>query len=160
MNRIGDSLFHSGRNEEIIRAFVNFNVEFLLVGGLALAWHIPTRQADDMDLIVNPITENSKRVFSALASLGQVADSELAFNSLGQQLILKGQGFYADILTPGFSSLSYTELSTNALPINLFNISIFIPSKENLLRLLTEANEQEYSEKHAKDIELLKLSNV
>jgi hypothetical protein len=54
MNKVGDTLMHFGANEQIVREFLSVGVEFIVVGGLAVAWYCPDRQADDMDLLVNP----------------------------------------------------------------------------------------------------------
>lgn len=70
MNRFDDNLICTSSNEGIVSSFLQFGVEFLVVGGLAMAWHCSSRQADDMDLMVNPTPENSKRVSDALMSLG------------------------------------------------------------------------------------------
>jgi hypothetical protein len=89
-NRIGDKLVHFGANEELVRALSDAGVKFVVIGGLAVAWHCPERQADDMDLLVDPSAENSARIVAALAKLrlhGFTADS---FARLGLQVPLKG----------------------------------------------------------------------
>ncbi len=45
-------------------------VEFLLVGGLALAVHAEPRATKDMDLWVHPTPENARRLFKALEQFG------------------------------------------------------------------------------------------
>lgn len=37
-NRIGDNLFHFGANEELVRELKSVGVEFVINGGLAVAW--------------------------------------------------------------------------------------------------------------------------
>jgi len=99
MNRIGDNLVHFGANENIIRGLVDLGARFVVIGGLAVAWHCPERQADDMDLLVEPTLENSTRVFRALARLGLTGFSAESFAHLGLQVPLK-QNHYAELLTP------------------------------------------------------------
>jgi hypothetical protein len=56
--------------------------EYLLVGGYALAVHAAPRFTKDLDVWVNPTTENAARVHAALsafgAPLGELAISDLA----------------------------------------------------------------------------------
>jgi hypothetical protein len=37
MNKIGDTLIHTEANKELVRAFVASGVEFVVIGGLAVA---------------------------------------------------------------------------------------------------------------------------
>lgn len=99
MNRIDDNLHHFAANEEVVRAFIQNEVECILIGGLAISWHRRIRQADDMDLLVNPTKENSERVAKAFEGLGLKGANANSFTSPGGQASLK-QRHYADILTP------------------------------------------------------------
>ena len=56
--------------KEIISAFNAARVEYLVVGGYALAAHGLPRATGDIDLWVRPIPENAKRVVRALADFG------------------------------------------------------------------------------------------
>ena len=102
MNKVGDTLICTGVNEEIINAFAAHQVDFIVIGGLAVAWYCSDRQADDMDLLVNPTSENSARIAQALATLPFLNSS--CFNSQsfirpGLQVPLKSH-YYAELLTP------------------------------------------------------------
>ncbi len=55
---------------DLLVAFVDGDVDFVLVGGWALALHGYARGTDDMDLFVRPSPENARRVFAALATFG------------------------------------------------------------------------------------------
>ena len=55
---------------DLLVALVDGGVEFLLVGGWALALHGNGRGTDDMDVLVRPTAENAQAVFRALASFG------------------------------------------------------------------------------------------
>lgn len=70
MNRIGDNLICTGSNQEIVQIFSALDIDFVLIGGLAVAWYCAERQAVDMDLLVNPTNENAARISQALARLG------------------------------------------------------------------------------------------
>jgi hypothetical protein len=62
-----------GLNEDfrdIIAAFADCGVEFMVVGAYALAFHGAPRASGDIDLFVRPSAENAGRVFDALTKFG------------------------------------------------------------------------------------------
>lgn len=157
MNKIGDTLIHVGANEELVRALKACDVEFIVIGGLAVAWYCADRQADDMDLLVNPTPENSARISHTLDGLhmsGYTADS---FTKPGLQVPLK-QLFYAEILTPRSDGQTYSEVDKNAVDAKLFNIPVRLASVASLIRMKEQAvsSTETQKEKHVKDIERLK----
>ena len=156
MNRFGDNLICTNANEEIVKAFARFGADFLVVGGLAMAWHCPSRQANDMDLLVKPTAENSENVTAALSTLGLTGFEAASFAKPGVQAQLK-QRHHADILTPAKDGPSYDAIAADALNGKLFQIPVRIVSRDRLIQLKRDAmakSEQE-AEKHARDIELL-----
>ncbi|MBL1376044.1 hypothetical protein [Zobellella iuensis] len=156
MNRIGDNLICTGANKEIVQAFAASNVEFVVVGGLAVAWYCPSREVDDMDLLVNPSPANSERIYRALSSFNLNGLERNSFSKAGIQLPLK-RHHYADIITPPKDGLTFEEIIRDSIEGNLFNIPVRIPSVAHLIALkkyvITSAEKQ--INKHLKDIELL-----
>ncbi|WP_445366869.1 hypothetical protein ACH5Y9_16470 [Methylomonas sp. BW4-1] len=110
MNKIGETLIHVGANEEFVRIFVANSVEFVVIGGLAVAWYCSDRQADDMDLLVNPTPQNSKRIYDSLIGLNMSGFTPDSFTKLGLQVPLK-KFYYAELLTPQESSETYFEIA-------------------------------------------------
>lgn len=55
---------------DFLVALADAEVDFLLIGGFALAAYGYTRSTDDLDVLVRPSPENARRVFAALASFG------------------------------------------------------------------------------------------
>jgi hypothetical protein len=55
---------------DILSVFIAANVEFLVVGGYAMAAHRLPRATKDLDLWVRPSAENAQRVLSALDEFG------------------------------------------------------------------------------------------
>jgi hypothetical protein len=55
---------------DILSAFIDAKVEFLVVGGYALAAHRVPRATKDLDLWVRPSAENAPRVLRALDQFG------------------------------------------------------------------------------------------
>jgi len=60
---------------ELLVLFNEHNVEYLIVGGYALAFHGTPRFTGDLDILVRPELENAQRILKALAQFG--------FGSLG-----------------------------------------------------------------------------
>lgn len=157
MNRIGDNLTCFGSNESIVRAFNKYSIEFILIGGLAVAWYCNDREADDMDLLVNPTMENSERISKALSDLNLSGFSSDSFAKHGLQVQLK-QMYYADILTPRDDGPSYSTLAEFAVEAKLFNIPVLVASKLSLIQLkeLAVASDSITMSKHLLDIERLR----
>jgi hypothetical protein len=55
---------------ELLSAFNEHRVKYLVVGGYAVALHAQPRATKDLDLFVQPDSDNAKAVFSALAQFG------------------------------------------------------------------------------------------
>jgi hypothetical protein len=71
MSRIGDSLYCTGENQRVVKSFLE------------------ARQADDMDLLVNPTIENSGRIVRALTNIGIRSHGRNSFAKLGVQATVK-----------------------------------------------------------------------
>ena len=56
--------------KDLLIAFADEQVEFVLVGGWALALHGYGRGTDDLDVLVRPAKENAHRVYRALCEFG------------------------------------------------------------------------------------------
>lgn len=59
---------------ELLSAFNAHCVRYLIVGGYALAIHAQPRATKDLDLFVQPESENARAVFAALAQFGAPLD--------------------------------------------------------------------------------------
>ncbi len=56
--------------KELFELFIENNVEFLLVGAVAMSYHGMPRSTGDIDIWVNRSAENAERVLRALKSFG------------------------------------------------------------------------------------------
>jgi hypothetical protein len=157
MNRVGDSLFCTGANEDIVRTLNAQGAEFIVIGGLAVSWYCPERLADDMDLLVNPTLENSKRVAKALSGLRLSGFDEASFARPALQVPLK-QYYYAEILTPRNDGPSYPEIAADPVDAKLFTIPVRLASVRSLICLKEHAltSKQPDRAKHQRDIGLLR----
>ena len=55
---------------DLLKCFGDHGVEFIIVGGYALAFHGAPRFTGDLDLLIRPSAENARRVLSALGEFG------------------------------------------------------------------------------------------
>lgn len=156
-NRIGDSLHHFAPNEDLVRALIDHQVRFVLVGGLAMAWYCPARTADDMDLLVDSAPENSARLAVALRAVNHGTLTEDEFCRPGLQAPLKSY-FYAELLTPQAGAPSFDEVAARASEGKLFGLPIRIASPSDLIAMKQRAIDQHCANarKHLDDIALLK----
>lgn len=157
MNNIENNLHHVGANKSLIEALVKYKAEFILVGGLAVSWYCSTRQANDMDILVNSTHENSEKVANALLSLNLTGYDSSSFSKPGIQAPIK-KHYYADIITVSKKGPTYNELAAESVSGNLFNIPIRIASPVMLIQMKEQAAESAANElkKHQSDIECLK----
>src|SRR5579859_5233640 len=56
--------------KELLRAFNDRGVKYLIVGGYAYGVHAEPRATKDLDIFIRSDTENSQAVFHALAQFG------------------------------------------------------------------------------------------
>jgi hypothetical protein len=57
-------------SKDVLACFNRSGVEYLIVGGYAVAFHGAPRYTGDLDVYVNPIRENARRIMTALRAFG------------------------------------------------------------------------------------------
>ena len=79
---------------ELLRAFADADVRFLVIGAYAVAVHAEPRATGDLDLWLEPSPENAARAYAALrrfgAPLHELTEADLA--SPGVKVIAAGGG--------------------------------------------------------------------
>jgi hypothetical protein len=131
-------------------------VDFVLIGGLAVAWYCESRRADDMDLLVTPTRENSNRIYKALLCLNLSNFESDTFAKAAVRAAIQ-QRYHAELLTPAIGGPGYAEVVQSAEPAKLLGVSIRAPTRAMLVRLKLHsiAAKHEGREKHLADVELL-----
>lgn len=155
-NRIGNNLEHFAANNNLVRALIQNEINFVVVGGLAMAWHCPERLADDLDILIDSTPQNSAKVAVALATLKLGGFSPESFSKHGLQVPLKGE-YYAELLTPRKDGETFAEVEANSVEANLFNMPVRLASIKTLISMKKSAARSagELQTKHLKDIALL-----
>jgi len=87
--------------KELLELFNTHKVEYLIVGGYALAFHGAPRFTGDIDLLVKADSENAKRILSALEDFGfgSLELSEADFTSQNNVIQLGAPPVRVDIMT-------------------------------------------------------------
>jgi hypothetical protein len=95
---------------DLLRAFADADVRFLIVGAYALAHHGRPRATADLDIWVDPTPVNAPRVMRALAAFGAPLDdvSETDFASPGVVFQIGVPPGRIDILTD-LTGLTFAE---------------------------------------------------
>jgi len=120
---------------EFIELCLSRKVEFLLVGGYALAFHGAPRFTEDIDLMVLVSPENADRLHGVLTEFG-FGDAGIIRDDFldADQVIQLGRApNRIDILT-GISGVTWEEAWASRTQVNLDGLEIQVIGKEALIR--------------------------
>ena len=126
----------SEENLELLKTLNRHGVEYLVVGGLAVACYCPQRQVGDLDLIVNRTPQNAKKVRSALIKLGAGNFDHMKLIKPNIQVPFKFFNYDADILTPK-KEFDFVSAFSESKKVKINDIHIHIPSVNNLINLIS-----------------------
>lgn len=122
-----------------IREFIELcllrKVEFLLVGGYALAFHGAPRFTEDIDLMVLVSTGNADKLHAALTDFGfgETGITREDFLESDQVIQLGRAPNRIDILT-GISGITWQEAWASRIQVNLDGLEIQVIGKTELIR--------------------------
>ena len=131
--------------KRILAAFGRHNVEYVLVGGMALAAQGLVRATRDIDVVVSPAVENVERLKAALRELfddpeidGIRAD-ELAGDYPAIQYVPPGCDFWIDILARlgeafRFSNVESEECMIEGVPVSVATPRMLYRMKKDTVR--------------------------
>ena len=120
---------------ELLESFLSNGVEFLVVGGHAVAFHGYPRYTDDLDLFVRPDAANGERIVRALVLFGFGSlDVKASDFTADDRVIQLGRApNRVDLLTRLYG-VEFDEAWRTRLPGKLDGISVWIISNEALIR--------------------------
>lgn len=103
--------------KELLELFNRHKVEYLVVGGYALAFHGAPRVTGDIDLFIHPTNENAERILLALREFGfgSLDLSQEDFTSPGMVVQLGVPPVRIDIVTR-ISGVSWEKADAGKLP--------------------------------------------
>ncbi len=120
---------------DLLALFNAHNVDYIIVGAHALAYHGAPRYTGDMDLLIRPDPENAQRILQALnefgfGSLGLVAED---FATPGQVIQLGVAPVRVDIVT-SITGVTWEDAAAGQVQGKYGNVSVrFIGRKEFIL---------------------------
>jgi len=109
-------------------------VEYLIVGGYALAFHGAPRFTGDIDLYVRPIRENAERILIALDEFGfgSLDLSEEDFTTPGRVIQLGVPPIRIDIITK-ISGVSWEKADTSKVPGQYGETLVYFVGREDFI---------------------------
>jgi hypothetical protein len=138
--------------KELLELFNKHKVEYLIVGGYALAFHGAPRFTGDIDLFVRPVRENAERILAALNEFGfrSLDLSEDDFTTPDRVIQLGVPPIRIDIVT-SISGLSWERAKMNKVPGQYGQTPVFFIGRADFI-----ANKRATGrKKDAADIEAL-----
>lgn len=138
---------------ELSEVCANLNeagVRYVLVGARAMQLWGTTRATRDIDVLIEPTTENARRVLSALSRLGAgLAEEWLAEEVASRPVTVIGDSPRVDIFTVAWS-VSYEDAAAQARLFDLEGVRIPTASLDHLIASKRTGRLQD-----AADIEIL-----
>jgi hypothetical protein len=132
-------------------------VEYVIVGGHAVAFHGYPRFTGDIDFFVRPSSQNAARLLDVLATFGfgDVGLDEATFTQPDKVIQLGRPPNRIDLLT-SISGLDFDEAWAGRIDAELDGIPVRFPSRDSLLRNKRAAGRA----KDLADVEALELTAV
>ena len=136
--------------EGLLRALVSNEVDFLVLGGIAVYIHGYVRLTEDVDVLPDPSTANMRRLAEVLAELGAVAvgtggvrlDLDLSHPeslALGNHFLDTKLGALDLVNGPRPDLKRYRRLLENSIEVELEGVIIRVIGKDDLIDMKREA---------------------
>ncbi len=118
----------------LLELFNKHKVEYLIVGGYALAFHGAPRVTGDIDLFVRPTSQNAERILAALDEFGfgSLRLSKGDFTTPGVVVQLGVPPVRIDIITR-VSGVSWEKADADKVPGRYANTPVFFISREDFI---------------------------
>lgn len=125
---------------DILRVFSHYKVEYLIVGGYAVAFHAEPRFTKDLDILVRASEENARRVFRALRAFGVplVGLSEKDFEREGYFYQMGTPPLRVDILM-SIDGVKFEDAWSRRVESSIGDVPALFISKEDLITAKTAA---------------------
>jgi hypothetical protein len=120
---------------DLLRAFVDHDVRFLIVGAYALGVHGRPRATGDLDVWVEPAPDNAARVLQALQQFGAPLEQVTAddFSRPGIVFQMGLPPLRIDVLTE-LSGLTFDEAWPGRTPANFGPVAVNVIGREAFIK--------------------------
>lgn len=128
----------------LVRALVERDVRFVVIGGIAVAAHAAIRATEDVDIVPDPAPDNIGRLIDALTFLdarlllnpGRGIDQEVQDGlARGRNVTLTTELGDLDVVQSLPGVPSFSQLDADAVEARLFDVAIRVCSKEHLIAM-------------------------
>lgn len=128
---------------ELLGALVERDVDFVLIGGLAVNAHGVIRATADADIVPDPARDNLKRLGSALGALdAHVPGADPALGALDARALSFGGNWKCEtkhgplhIVQAQSGVPAYDELRKRSVKVEVGELSLFVCSYEDLVAM-------------------------
>lgn len=121
--------------KELLKIFAEEKVEYLIIGGYAVAKHAEPRYTKDLDIWINNSRENAEKVFHALeefgAPLANITIDDFTIPSLVYQIGIEPSRI--DILM-GLKELDFNDCWQRRATAKIGEIEIYFISLDDLIK--------------------------
>ena len=120
--------------KELLELLNAHKVEYLIVGGYALAFHGAPRFTGDIDLLVKPESQNAKHILSALQDFGfgSLKLSQVDFTTPNNVIQLGTPPVRVDIMT-SITAIDWEKANQGKVQGNYGDITVCFISKEDFV---------------------------
>jgi hypothetical protein len=121
--------------KEFFRLLNENSVEYVIVGGYAVAFHGFVRATKDIDVLFHNTPSNIKRLMAALTGFG-IQESAMAMNTFSEQgrIIRMGSPPMMIELINAVGGVTFEEIWQNKIPGHYGDAPVFLLSKSDLLK--------------------------
>jgi hypothetical protein len=121
--------------KEFFRLLNENRVEYVIVGGYAVAFHGFVRATKDIDVLFSNTPSNIKRLMAALVGFG-IQESEMVINTFSEQgrIIRMGSPPMMIELINAVGGVTFEEIWQNKAPGHYGDVKVFFISRNDLLK--------------------------
>jgi len=148
----------NGGNVEFVQRLDASGVAFLIVGGAAVAAHgcRNISAVDDLDIVIDPSTDNVKKFIAVLAACHiDFQHPVAALAKPGVQLPVKHLHYYLDVLTP--RNASFADMLERAVSATLDGIAVRVAGRDDLIAMKRFAIAQDDASRVKHEADLARL---
>jgi hypothetical protein len=119
----------------LLAAFAAANVEYAIVGGVAVNAHGYVRATNDLDIFIRPTEENARAAFGALVSLGVPLEGMEPNDLLDEEENLRfgPEEDHVDIL-PSIGEMPFEQVWRNRIETEVEGVPVPLISKSDLIQ--------------------------
>lgn len=121
--------------KELLELFKDNKIEYVIVGGYALAFHGAPRFTGDLDLLIKPDQDNAQKVLKVLKDFGFAA-LDLSINdfSMPDKVVQLGiSPVRVDIIT-SITGLTWEQIAPNRVKGTYGDVPVFYIGKQEFIK--------------------------